>query len=105
MKEENTLAKVIRVVDRQGEVLLERFLIKLPLREEKVIEKSIEMFCDSDPCIIHKTYAMKKIYIEIDDYFNAGLKSGTKEYLWEDIPENIGSVIEIKQIPYKVIIE
>jgi hypothetical protein len=99
------MATKIKFFDSGGNVLIEQYITRLPLKEQKVIEKSIEMFSDSEPCIIHKTCAIKKIYIEIDDYINSLLEDGIRECLWKDIPENIEAVLNINKFPYKIIIE
>lgn len=34
---------------------------KLNYKKEKIIEESIKMFNDNDPCIIHQTYAINSL--------------------------------------------
>lgn len=48
-------------------------IYQLPLKENEIIKKSIEMYNDSEPCIIYKTFIMKMMYIEINDFLNAKL--------------------------------
>lgn len=97
--------KKIKALDINNNIIFEKYLTDIPLSEEKVIKKSIEMFDDSDPCIIHKTYCMKKIYLEIDDFINNAGKSNTKELLWTSIPNNIREMICVDKTPHKLIIE
>lgn len=33
----------------------------IPIKEKIIIEKCIELFSDDNPCIIHKSFAIKKI--------------------------------------------
>lgn len=40
--------------------------LQLPIKEDVIIKKSIEIFNDAEPCILHRTHIMKKIMIEID---------------------------------------
>ena len=36
----------------------------LPMKESAIIKKSIELFDDDDPCIIHQSYVIKE-YVDI----------------------------------------
>lgn len=54
----------ISFIDRNGKLCLECKLNSLPLNEEKIIEKSIELFNDAEPCIIHRSFAIKKMLFE-----------------------------------------
>ncbi len=35
-------------------------VIELPAKDQEVINKSIELFDDEDPCIIHQSYVLKE---------------------------------------------
>jgi hypothetical protein len=35
--------------------------LELPIKKEMLIKKSIEMFNDEDPCIIHQTYVIETL--------------------------------------------
>lgn len=96
--------KVLSFIDIHGNVILKERLTELPLKEECVISKSIELFNDSEPCIIHRTYVMKKIIFEIDDYLNNVLKDGKDEILKDEIPENIMQALDINSQVEKVLI-
>lgn len=50
--------KTIKIIKNE-QVLYNGKLIDLPLKDEYIIKKSIELFDDEDPCIIHKSYVMK----------------------------------------------
>lgn len=50
--------KTIKIT-KNDQVLYNGKLIDLPLKDEYIIKKSIELFDDDDPCIIHKSYVMK----------------------------------------------
>jgi hypothetical protein len=88
--------KVISFIDCNGNVFLKEKLTSLPIKEECIINKSIELFGDCEPCIIHRTYVMKMIYFEIDDYFEKVLKDGEREISSESIPGKIISLLELK---------
>lgn len=87
--------KKITFIDRNGRTKLECKLNSLPLNDEKIIEKSIELFSDHEPCIIHKSFAMKKLLFEIDEYFSEVLPSGKGQIIWENIPKNIKELLYI----------
>jgi len=85
--------KKITFIDRNGRTKLECKLNSLPLNDEKIIEKSIELFSDDEPCIIHKSFAMKKLLFEIDEYFSEVLPSGKGQITLESIPKNIRELL------------
>ena len=47
-------------------------LIEIPIREEVIIEKSIEFFDDSEPCYIHRGAVVTRLAGEIEDAIIAG---------------------------------
>lgn len=99
------MAKKFKLLDKDNNIIFERYLTDIPLSEEKIIERSIQMFGDSDPCIIHKTYSMKKSYLGIDDFINSTYKNSTEELFWDDLPRNIREVMRAGKNPYKLIID
>ena len=94
--------KKITFLDENGRIKLECKFNSLPLRDEKVIEKSIELFNDSEPCIIHKSFAMKKLLFEIDEYFSEVLPSGKGQIIWESIPQNIRELLNTNDDVMKI---
>lgn len=47
---------IIRRVD--GSVFLQSKLKDLPYKEEAVAAKSLELFADDDPCVIHRSFVI-----------------------------------------------
>ncbi len=88
-------AKKITVIDNNGSTKLECKFNSLPLKDEKIIEKCVELFNDHEPCIIHKSFARKKLLFEIDEYFIQVLPSGKGQIIWESIPQNIRELLNI----------
>lgn len=86
----------IAFVNRDGEVVCEYKLLSLPLKEVSIIEKSIEMFNDSEPCIIHRTYVMKKIYFEIEEYLQTLITQGANEVNLYDMPKKLIQPLEVE---------
>lgn len=66
----------ITFIDNKGKVILEQKLTSLSLREEALISKSIEFFNDPEPCMIHRSAVMKRMYMEISDLLSDFLQKG-----------------------------
>ncbi|QNU66648.1 hypothetical protein EHE19_017650 [Ruminiclostridium herbifermentans] len=94
--------KKITFLDTNGGIKLECKFNSLPLRDEKIIEKSVELFNDHEPCIIHKSFAMKKLLFEIDEYFSKVLPSGKGQIIWENVPQNIRELLCINDDVIKI---
>lgn len=89
--------KTITLTGKDGKVIFQGKLASLPLKEEKIIDKSIELFNDGDPCIIHKTYAMKKVMLDIDDYLNTLLLHEETKLSWSEVPKEVKHSVDIKE--------
>jgi hypothetical protein len=87
--------KIITFIDLKGRTQLQCKLNSLPLKEEKIIEKSVELFNDPEPCIIHRSFAIKKVLVEIGEYFNEVLPEGKGQIMCENIPHNIRELLYI----------
>jgi rRNA maturation protein Rpf1 len=94
--------KKITFFDANEGIQLECKFSSLPLKDEKIIEKSVELFNDHEPCVIHKSFAMKKLLFEIDEYFSEVLPSGKGQIIWESIPQNIRELLHINDEVVKV---
>jgi len=53
----------IKVI-KQGELIFKGNILDIPIKDAYIIAKSIEIFDDDDPCIIHKSYVVKQF---VDD--------------------------------------
>ena len=83
-------------VKLEGRVLFSGNLEDLPLKEEWIIQKSVEFFNDPEPCFIHRGAVAVRLLNEIWD--SAG-NSGA-EFAYADFPA--GSVIRIHTNPEKL---
>lgn len=63
------------IVKRNSDVLFKGGILEIPIKENAIIQKSIEVFNDDDPCIIHQSYVIKELVSEILDIFR---KSNSK---------------------------
>lgn len=60
---------LITILNTKQKVLFSGKPIALPIKEKSIIEKSIELFGDSEPCIIHQSYASQKLADEFISFF------------------------------------
>ena len=92
-------------VDIQNEIILQKKITSLPLKDDVIIDKSIELFNDPEPCMIHRSAVMKNIYDKLTEYFDQKVSQGYTEVLWHDIPEIIKYPLDLKETVYRVIIK
>ncbi len=43
--------------------------VNIPIKKDAMIRRSIEMFDDEDPCIIHQSYVAKKFANDLENLF------------------------------------
>ncbi len=61
-----------RVIVRRGDyVLYDGNILNLPLKDKFIIELSIVIFDDDDPCIIHQSYVIKELVSKLLELFNS----------------------------------
>jgi len=53
--------KVIRNYD----VIYQGNILEIPIKHDFIVQKSIDIFDDDDPCIIHKSYVVKLFVDEL----------------------------------------
>lgn len=61
---------MLKIVHNDGEVVFEGSISDLPLKEEYILLKSVELFNEKEPCIIYRTHIMKKFYLSLYDYLS-----------------------------------
>jgi len=54
-------------ITKQGKVIYEGNILDIPIKEDFIIKKSIEVFDDDDPCIIHQSFVIKEYTNELLD--------------------------------------
>ena len=69
MKKKKTL-KILR----NDKAIFNGKFIDLPIKEAYLISKSIELFDDEDPCIIHQSYVIKELVSNLLNLFNSSGK-------------------------------
>ena len=73
------------IVKRDALVLYKGPILNIPIKEDCIIKKSIEVFGDEDPCIIHQSFVVKELVDELLDLLKKGNTSilNVKDYLEE----------------------
>ena len=84
----------IKIIDRDNCILFEGNLYKLPVADSIVIRKSIEYFNDSEPCFLHKSAVIKRLYYEIEDFFDEKDNMGIREIKSDDFSTILQNIIE-----------
>lgn len=83
--------------DELDRIILEGKLTSLPLKEEFIISKSIEFFNDPEPCMIHRSAVMKRIFMEIGEYIIQNVKQGKHEVLWEEVTDLFRKAVNLEE--------
>lgn len=83
----------ITFIDHTGKVILEQKLTSMSLQEEMLISKSVEFFNDPEPCMIHRSAVMKRMYMEINEYLSKSMLEGKKQFAWDQLPAFIKTYI------------
>jgi hypothetical protein len=61
--------KQILTIIKEGKKIYDGKILNIPIKEESIINKSIELFDDEDPCIIHQSYVVKEYVTELLSLF------------------------------------
>lgn len=69
------------IVKRNLEVLYKGRLFDLPIKEKHIVNKSIEIFGDDEPCIIHQSFVIKEILSELLVLFKENSVIKGKDYI------------------------
>lgn len=57
------------LVESNGEKLYKGNIMNIPVKKSYIVEKSIELFDDDDPCIIHTSFVIKHFAEDLIDLF------------------------------------
>lgn len=52
-------------ITKNGKVIYEGNILDIPIKEDAIIKKSVEVFGDDDPCIIHQSFVIKEYTNEL----------------------------------------
>jgi hypothetical protein len=53
------MKQVIKIIKNDKEIFNGK-IADIPIKKEYIVKKSIELFDDDDPCIIHQSYVVKE---------------------------------------------
>ena len=95
MKKNNDLL-MLCLTDMGGKTLLSCKLTSVPLREDAVLRLSMEFFSDPEPCMIHRSAVMSRMYIELLEYFLHGMYNSKFTHAISELPERLASFIDFK---------
>jgi len=74
------MKQLIKITNKD-QVVYEGKIINLPFKEDAVTQKSVALFDDDDPCIIHKSYIYKEFGSEIVALFDGVKEIHGKDYI------------------------
>lgn len=80
----------IEILDERGGTIYQGAITELPLRESYILEKSMELFHEPEPCIIYRTHIAKGFHLELYDMLNRGEQDEMVEQLLCIVDLNIG---------------
>ena len=73
------------IIQKESEVLYQGNILDVPMKEKYLIEKSIDIFGDEDPCVVHLSFVVKEFVTDLLDLFedNDTININVKDYLEE----------------------
>jgi hypothetical protein len=83
------------IITQNGETIFKGRIINIKIKESAIISKSIELFDDEEPCIIHQSYVYKEYANVLVDLFQ---KSGSKTINGIDYEEEL-SFLDYSDLP------
>lgn len=79
----------IAIYGANNKLIFHDNIMRINLPELLIIKKSTEWFRDSTPCFLHKSAVMKRIFLEMEDYF----VNQNKGIYYDEIPEVIREML------------
>ena len=86
----------LRFIDKNGHVILDKALVGIPLKNSVIIAHSIEYFDDPEPCMIHRSAVMKRLFCEILEYFDTCAAGKGGRLPWNDIQVSVKDCFDIE---------
>ena len=77
---------VLSFYDRDQNMLLSRKLTAVPLRDKAIRALSMTYYSDPEPCIIHRSAVMNRIFMELSDYFEKMSQRGIARCSVDELP-------------------
>jgi hypothetical protein len=89
----NIKKMVITFLSQQEKVLVRHRVLCLPIREDQLILKSIEFFNDPEPCMIHRSAVINRLYTEILDFLIRRLSGQGGTLDWSEFPSTLAAYL------------
>jgi hypothetical protein len=77
---------ILTFYDQEQNVLLSRKLTAVPLRDKAIRALSMTYYSDPEPCIIHRSAVMNRIFMEVSDYFEKFSQRGLTQCSVAELP-------------------
>ncbi len=74
------------IVKSHDNVIYKGKMVNMPVKETAIKEKSVELFEDDDPCIIHQSYVMKHFAQTLASLFE---QKNTKTLRLDDVEDEL----------------
>lgn len=95
---------LITIKDAKSKIIFKGKPINLPIKKDAISELCMELFSDDDPCIIHQSFAVKKLGDKFLSFFtdlpisDVSLQDYQKRLSFVDIDllERLTLTIEVK---------
>jgi hypothetical protein len=81
----------IKLLGENNQVIFKGTVNLLPLDEKLIIQKSKQFFNDSEPCFIHRSAVMKRLYSELEEYVSK--INTTQSISVQEIPPEIREIL------------
>lgn len=95
MGKKNSDELILTFYDQAGGMLLERRLTSVKLAEQAVLRLSMEFFSDPEPCMIHRSAVMSRMYMELLEYFLPRMREGACALRFADLPERLAAFFDV----------
>ena len=84
----------IWITDDTGKVLLEKKLTGIPLRENAIIDATIEYYNDPYPCVIRRSAVMKTMFSQIEEMLK---KEAALPKMIKELPERFSYLVNLPE--------
>lgn len=90
------MINAIQFLNNEMETISEHNILKLPIREDVLMEISTKTYAEEEPCIIYRTVITNKLGMEISDRISGNVDP-FREYAISEIPEIVDRYVIIPE--------
>lgn len=87
------------IISTNDKVIYKGRISDIPIKETAIIQKSIELFDDDEPCVIHQSYVIKEY---VDDLLTIFKNENTKKLHLSEVKDKVG-FLNIEDIEHTTI--